>query len=95
MPVPLVLHECPLGRCGWQHPAPAIAPGVIRTGEDTTAAMTEAALTADIAVKAHLETHTLLEWVTQVQRLREVIDLAAVSLGDHGTLGSFLKAATA
>lgn len=57
--------------------------------------MLAAALVTEETVKAHLETHSLLEWVHEVARLREVMDLTAIALSDSGAIGALLEAATA
>lgn len=47
------------------------------------------------AVRAHLETHALLEWVTEISRMSGVMATVASDLGDGGQIGSFIRAATA
>jgi hypothetical protein len=95
VPVPVVRLECPLAACAWVHDAPAIAGAVIRSDEDIRAGMLRAALANELVVKAHLETHSLLEWVTEVQRLRRSLDLVAIALSDSGQIGAFIRSAAA
>jgi hypothetical protein len=95
VPVPMVRYNCPLAACTWDYYAPSITGAVIRSDEDIRSGMLAAAIANDSVIKAHLETHSLLEWVTEIARLREAIDLAAICLSDSGQVGAFVRAAVA
>jgi len=61
--------ECPIGPCPWtwDEPEPEL-PGI---GADPYALLISRATGAESVVKAHLETHALIEWVTELARLRD------------------------
>jgi hypothetical protein len=71
-PAGTTLYHCPLPACGWTHAELPI------TGEELAASLPEAAF--DVAMRralaveneaaAHLAGHSLLEWVTEIGRLR-------------------------
>ncbi len=81
--------SCPLTGCEWTHtqaapdaasPAGFVVPAA--TLEESLqrasmAIMTEWYASAERAIEAHLSTHTPLEWVTEVQRLRRLADAVA------------------
>ncbi len=91
---PLVRYECPVAACPWLHIHPAVS-DELGGSEEIAAAMSRAFAAVEEVIRAHLETHSLLEWVTEIRRLREVIDLAAIALGDQGQIGTFIRAAAA
>ena len=94
---PRVRYCCPLHKCTWVHDdAWADTSGrVISSKDDTIALLKDHYAALNDTVRAHLETHSLLEWVTEVQRLRGVIDLTAISLSDSGQIGAFIRSAAA
>jgi hypothetical protein len=68
------VYGCPLSDCKWAHaePHPTAYDGEGATIEEcVTNALTAHLAEVESVVKAHLETHSLLEWVTEVMRLRE------------------------
>lgn len=70
----VIRYECPIGDCEWVHddpgPDPSKAQGAT-TGEAVFNLLQEHMAGLELVVRAHLETHSLLEWVTEVMRLRE------------------------
>lgn len=79
------VYYCPLSTCSWTcDESEAIAAEEEPPAGPWTSAFDAFASilgTVERALKQHLETHTLLEWVSEISRLREVIDLTAISLG--------------
>jgi hypothetical protein len=79
---------CPLPQCGWTHAQPppdAMSPGPVvpvLPGEGLDEAISRASAAilrewyagAEVVIEAHLGTHTTLEWVTEVMRLRGEAD---------------------
>jgi len=70
--MPVMVYECPLAACPWKGTDPPPEPGEAITSEaGIWRFIRDRAMAAEGIVKAHLETHTLLEWVQEVARLRE------------------------
>ena len=63
-----ILLHCPL-LCGWQYEETALPPG--GPFADHWDALRLHFAAAEDVVRAHLETHSLLEWVQEVMRLRD------------------------
>lgn len=71
---PSVRYECPIGECPWtmDHPGPDAAEGRGRTIEEIAfSAMRAHLLRAEAALREHLESHSLIEWVREVVRLSQ------------------------
>lgn len=79
MPAVITRYECPVESCPWNRDDPGPDPGDCQ-GETLDAAvragMLAYALRTEAVVRAHLETHSLLEWVQEVMRLRGERDQA-------------------
>jgi hypothetical protein len=72
-----VISHCPVSACGWQHeePPPSFEGAEGLTVEDLAADATRRHFAAlEEVVKAHLETHSPLEWVQEVRRLGGSLD---------------------
>jgi hypothetical protein len=70
---------CPIGACRWFHdrpPADASALGPWQGDLESTVAETlrREAATIDAVIRAHCETHPLIEWIAEVQRERTRAD---------------------
>jgi len=70
-----VFYECPLPDCGWTHgefpPAPGNLEPMAATFDRATVMLArQFARGAEQGIRAHLETHELVEWVQEVSRLR-------------------------
>lgn len=94
MPWPAVRLYCPLPECSWAcdepPPDPGAAPvpgsgapdGVAAAiGAHVTGMLIRQATAAEALVKSHLETHSLLEWVTEINRMTGLMGLVALELG--------------
>jgi hypothetical protein len=57
------------------------------------AAMRDRAVATEAIVKAHLETHPLLEWVAEVQRLNGIRANVARELGPESPIGAMISTA--
>jgi hypothetical protein len=67
-----ILSYCPLSACSWQHEDGPLPEGSgASVDEAVTSILTEHFAALEEIVQAHLETHSLLEWVQEVMRLRE------------------------
>jgi hypothetical protein len=70
-------YECPIGSCEWTRDdtGPEVGEGAGGTIEEAAASALRAyLLRAETAVRAHLETHSLLEWVQELARLRDGVN---------------------
>jgi hypothetical protein len=73
LPSLITRYECPIGPCPWTHddPWPDALEGSGATVEEAAFdAMLKHVTRVESAVKAHLETRPLIEWVQEIQRLR-------------------------
>lgn len=61
--------ECPIGSCTWTLDQSAPTGGERRFFDSAAELFAEYAKVADGIIRAHLETHTLEEWVREVMRL--------------------------
>ncbi len=71
---PVARYECPIGSCTWTHDTagPDLSEGTGETIEEAAFSSVRAhLLRVESVVRDHLETHSLLEWVQEVMRLRE------------------------
>jgi len=86
-PAARVVSYCPLSSCSWQHEDPPLPDGSGQTTDEIVAdIMTKHFTALEEIVKAHLETHSLLEWVQEVRRLsdaREGLRAEVRRLGDE------------
>jgi hypothetical protein len=68
------VYGCPIAACTWAHTMPyqdPCADGAATIEEASANAVRTHFTEAESVVRAHLETHSLLEWVTEITRLRE------------------------
>lgn len=72
---PQTIASCPVGSCTWTFD---VTPARLDLGSPNDPTMTMSAywVNSESAIRQHLETHTLLEWVQEVMRLREALDKA-------------------
>lgn len=77
-------YECPLSACGWYHDSPDVPVGRWPwkgSIEDTVAAVSMDRAKADERIiAAHFETHSLVEFGTELQRERARADAAESKL---------------
>jgi len=79
--MPVTIYECPLAACPWKGTGPPPPPGeAITSDADIWRFLRDRAMAAEEVVRAHLETHTLLEWAQEVMRLREELTATLESL---------------
>ena len=76
LPAGSTLYRCPLPDCPWTHgefPPAAGDPEPLAATFDGAAATLarQLALGAEQGIRAHLETHTLVEWVQYISRLQD------------------------
>lgn len=62
-------YECPIGPCPWTTDDAEIAGGGPRYFDSTAAMLADYLQCAEAVIRGHLETHTLLDWATEIQRL--------------------------
>jgi len=73
--MPVTIYECPLAACPWEGTDPPPPPGeAITSDADVWRFIGDRAMAAEEVVRAHLETHSLLEWVQELARLRNGIN---------------------
>jgi hypothetical protein len=77
VPDGVAVFHCPLSACRWTR-ADDQPPGML------------GALAAEAAIQAHLSGHTLVEWVTEVVNLHDVMTSVAAELGEEGRIGRTL-----
>jgi hypothetical protein len=81
--MPVTVYECPLAACPWKGTdPPPERDEVIASEADVWRVMRDRAVAAEEVVRAHLETHSLLEWVQEVMRLRGELTATLESLDD-------------
>lgn len=92
------LYGCPIPDCKWTHtaPHPTVYEGGATIEESVTNTLRVHYADIESALRAHLETHSLVEWVREVMRLRSelamiqdsaaVPDLVTVGAGDLETV---------
>jgi hypothetical protein len=70
-----IISYCPLPACSWQHEDPVLPEGSGATMDEAVADITAKHFVGlEKIVKAHLETHALLEWVQELARLRDAVN---------------------
>jgi hypothetical protein len=70
-----IILYCPLLACPWQHDGPPLPEGSGSAADEAVAdVLAKHFAGLEEAVKAHLETHTLLEWVQELARLRDSVN---------------------
>lgn len=73
--MPVTIYECPLAACPWKGTDPPPPPGeAITSDADIWRFIRDRAMAAEEVVRAHLETHSLLEWAQEIMRLRGELD---------------------
>jgi hypothetical protein len=82
MPQPKDIAKCPIESCPWTLDIESSRTGVFTPVPDTETLFHDIAKRADSVIRAHLETHTLLEWVQEVTRLRNALDEATAENDD-------------
>ena len=65
---------CPIESCAWTFEENAPTRGEERFFDSSAELFAEIAKRADDLIRQHLETHTLLEWVQEVTRLRSELE---------------------
>jgi hypothetical protein len=97
MPAGTTVYYCPLSACGWVHPEAPITPDEVAVTFGELAADVIGARLAAVedAVREHLETHTLLEWVQEITRLRSAVEAGRHALRQVGEGLEALAAASA
>jgi hypothetical protein len=109
LPAGTTLYHCPLPECGWtlaQPPPDPFAPVPVITGESldetigraSMAIMREWYAETEQALEAHLGTHTLLEWMQEIDRLNRLLAKVGTPTGatvevDRGDLAELLTKA--
>jgi len=89
-PVPTEHHHCPISTCHWYYATPTRMTRVeLQQALDTgdlagVEAGRDRLLLIETAVRAHMEKHTLLEWVTEVHQQRVRADNAEAQLAAIG-----------
>ena len=69
--MPVTVYECPLAACPWKHAdVPPSGTTVIASDDDIWRVIRDRLMAAEEVIRTHLETHPLLEWATEVMRLR-------------------------
>jgi hypothetical protein len=75
---------CPISGCDWHHDSPDVPPGPWPwkgSIEDTVAALLmDRAVAVNRICREHFETHTLIEWLTDLQHERARADAAEAKL---------------
>ena len=91
---PRTRYFCPMPECGWvcDEPAAVLAAGLTA---DVTAAMHGQLAETENTLRAHLETHSLLEWLREVQRLREASERPRRLVTQWRTAADALKSTNA
>ncbi|MFI1580033.1 hypothetical protein [Embleya sp. NPDC020630] len=80
-------HHCPIDVCPWHHDEPTGGgprrfavdrrpDGTLDIGGAINRDVAERAQRREAIVEAHAETHTAMEWVTEVRRLRRALAVA-------------------
>jgi hypothetical protein len=79
LPAGTTVYHCPLSLCTWTHAELPISEEELAASLDCPVldVALRRALAVENEVAAHLSSHTLLEWVTEIMRLRRVADAAA------------------
>lgn len=67
---PVTRHGCPIGPCPWTWDDPGPS-GTVASDDDITAILLEHAVAAEAIIRGHLETHSMLDWVTEISRLQQ------------------------
>jgi hypothetical protein len=69
--MPVMVYECPLAACPWKGTGPPPEQDEAIVSEaDIWRFIRDRAMAAEEVVRAHLETHSLLEWAREVAALR-------------------------
>jgi hypothetical protein len=71
-----LIAECPIESCTWTLDTSAPTGKEERFFDSAAELFAEYAKVVDDLIRAHLETHTLLEWVQEVTRLRGELEEA-------------------
>lgn len=74
------LAHCPIESCPWILDIEASRTGVFTQVPDTATLLEAIRKNADGAIRQHLETHTLPEWVQEVSRLRGELEAARIQI---------------
>jgi len=94
---PLVRLSCPLPDCTWVYDEPSPWPLMGTAKPDATpdvlAAMFMRSARSEEIVRSHLETHSLLEWVQEIQRLNGIRANVTRELGPDGPIGVMISVA--
>ena len=93
----VTVFRCPLSKCAWTHdssPGPGEDPralaSVFGPGVFAAIAAQQRMAETEAAIQAHLSGHALIEWVTEVVNLHDVMTSVAAELDERGRIGHSL-----